>query len=169
MLRQPLSKIALGIIIGAGFVSLSIPINYPHGFFNSLWPVLLGAAFATFLLSDVHAIQQARLIDVKKKKPYHGWLFLARAIVALLIALPIHGYSNKTLLLAVFIGSCFWLFFDIQINHYRNRPLLSIGRTAELDKFLRFMALGSSENTASLLAVVYKVSLIVWISWYYLK
>lgn len=169
MLKSPLSKIGLGIILGFGFVSLSIPINYPHGYFDSLLPVLIGMALCTFLLSDVHAQQQARLIDVKKKKPYHGWLFLARGIVALALALPIHGYDNKALLLTLFIGACFWLFFDIQINHYRNRALLSIGRTAEFDKFLRFMALGAPENVASILAMIYKVSLIGLLSFYYLR
>jgi hypothetical protein len=167
VLQAPLTKIFLGIIIGSGFISTSIPINYPYGFFDSLIPVLIGVAFCTYMFSDAHAVQQANLIDVKKKHPLHGWLFVLRGIVALAMAMPIHGYSNKSLVLAGFIGACFWLFFDILINHYRNFPLLYITnyyKSAVSDRFFGWMS-----NGKPLVMVLFKVAVIVFFAILYLK
>jgi len=167
VLQAPLTKIFLGIIIGSGFISTSIPINYPYGFFDSLIPVLIGVAFCTYMFSDAHAVQQATLIEVYRQHPKHGWLFVLRGMLALFIALPIHGSNNKSLVLAGFIGAIFWLVFDILINHYRNKPLLYITnyyKSAVSDKFFGWLS-----NGKPLVMVLFKIAVIVFFVILYLK
>lgn len=80
---------------------------------------------------------QSFLIDKKQWKPNYIQLFLIRGIIAFLFGAFIVGVINYQQLLinTIFQLTSFWIFFDMFLNYFRNKPFLYKGKTSGwLDK-----------------------------------
>lgn len=115
----------LFFILGIGIASTSRILNDPYGFFNSLWPGLVGFMIATGSL----IITQARAHAAKFQVGIyinHTNAWLIRGVVGAAIACLLHAYYfhlDKIVALCMFGMFYCGLLFDIALNHYRSLPL----------------------------------------------
>lgn len=179
ILQNELVQITLAITGAFFLIGMNTTVNYPYGLTDSYWVVLGGAMWLTIILSHVHAKAQARYIS-SGKHPKHGLLFCLRAALAIVVAYIIHRdlpdvsfaelYKTGTFRLTVTMGACFWLFFDLFLNHYRDKPLFYVSeyyRTAILDRLMRKVFSGSKPHFFLMFLV--KFSILVWSVRFYME
>lgn len=186
LIQNELVQITLAITGAFFLIGMNTTVNYPYGLTNSYWVVLGGAVWLTIILAHVHAKSQARYIS-EGKHPKHGILFSIRAVLAIIVALVIHRdlpdvnfytveyftelYKTRTLRLTVTMGACFWLFFDLFLNHYRDKPIFYVSeyyRTAIIDRMMRKVFSGSKPHFFLMFLV--KVGVVLWsIRFYMIK
>lgn len=129
ILRSPLALMSLALIVGLAIVSTSQIVNGDYGFFTGTWPIILGATFFMILGAYGNAIYDAWQIDlIRAKTPSdqkvqtlkHPKRFLLRAFAAAVFSMAVYReFSFEWIMLTVYQGSVFWLFFD---------PFLSVKR-----------------------------------------
>ena len=120
---------SIPLIIGIGIFSTSTILNDPHGWFNSLWPAVVGIAVGTFNLIRAHAFHHAEIIK-SGRYPNHTLSWLARAVFAIGLVSLAHAYHfdlQKELWLLLFCATYFGLIFTIYLNDYRRKELFYIG------------------------------------------
>lgn len=128
-LPNTLPQIATGFIAGMGLVATSQVLNDGTGFFNSLWPALVGICSASYYMIDFQARMHAEKIE-KGIYPTHWKAWLLRVSVAIAIASMFHAYyfiPVKVIDLALFSAGWCGIVFDFRLNIYRDKALFYVG------------------------------------------
>jgi hypothetical protein len=156
----------LFFILGIGIASTSRILNDPYGFFDSLWPGLVGFMVATASLIITHARAHAAKFQVGIYINHtNAWLI--RGAIGISIACLIHAYYfhiNKVAELCCFGMFYFGLFFDTALNHYRSLPLDYINSGANgsfIDQIFAFK--GGRELLVTLEVIGFVLTLIYYI------
>ena len=124
LLKSPPVLVILAFIIGISISSTSQIVNGDYGFFEGLWPVIVGASFFMIVGAYGNAIYDAKMIKDGKYVD-HPMRFITRAIAAILFSLIVmRDFTIDSGMLVVYQGFLFWLVFD---------PMLSIKRGREWD------------------------------------
>lgn len=76
-------------------------------------------------------------IEVKNKPINHNIWTLYRGVFFLINTLIYTSNISAVIVLTMLQSALYWVLFEILLNSYRDRPLLYVGYTAEIDKFFR--------------------------------
>lgn len=120
---------SIPLIVGIGIFSTSTILNDPHGFFDSLWPAVVGIAVGTFNIIRAHAMDHANMIK-KGIYPPHKAAWIVRALFGIGLVSLAHAYHfdwQKELWLLIFCSMYFGLVFTFHINKYLNKEIFWIG------------------------------------------
>lgn len=128
-MKAALKSIGLLLIIGVSIAATSRALNYPYGFFDSLWPGLVGLMVAGWPLIELNAQKHAEKI-ARNEYPVHWQSWLLRAVIGVALCMLLHAYYfklSKIVTLALFGACYFGAVFNIKLNLKRGLPALYVG------------------------------------------
>lgn len=73
-------------------------------------------------------------IERYKKTPPHGLSFIAVLIVALRMSYHVYGQTYLFPVCLLYLGLMYWVLFNLELNHFRNKELLHLGDKSFLDR-----------------------------------
>jgi len=126
--------IALFFILGTGIASTSTVINNV-GFFDSLWPALVGLMVMTFQLIRFQAFKHSEKIK-KGAWPTHWKANIVRGVVLLAFTCLLHAYSfDRTKVALLFTFGLFWMgiVFNWSLNLFRGLHPFYVGKNDHKD------------------------------------
>lgn len=105
---------------------------------NALLGLLLASLFSC-LLGEIEARLDAKIINERFGKiasinHITGGLFRLILIVPIILFYKDIYY---TLLLCSLVGIVYYIYFEIRLNQLRDSPILYVGKTSSMDKFIR--------------------------------
>ena len=121
LINSPLVNFSMGFIIALSIASTSVIVNGSYGFFDGSTPIAIaGFVFALALSNGMAVIDAEKIKNHRIITHWKNWII--RAFMAIVFSFIVYRNTGiDMLLLAAFIGSIFWIAFDIMLNKRRGR------------------------------------------------
>lgn len=134
-----LSRVAVGFILGIAIMSTSKILNMGFGYFDSLWPGVVGACTMTYFMIIAHAERHSNLVK-KGVWPTH-WKenLLIRIPVGIAISCLINAYHfHWVSVLDMFLMLCFYfgVIFNFSYNDKMGHHPFYIGKDDHKDSLI---------------------------------